>query len=329
MRHSIETLQAVNVDEPEESVYHLLAAVLNLDWETGHRQLRHLHQNNANDIEKLASQTLTTDQLAQLDSLLQRRCQHEPLQYLLGKWDFHNLVGIRIVAPLLCPRSETEELVEYVLQSRHTDNAKNKKNGNCKDNSSHENAPYRILDIGCGTGCIGLALAQTWSDAVVTAIDVEPVAVTTANDNAQHFHLNERYQAQLCAAEDFNGKNNNDSFDLIVSNPPYILPADMDGLDTVVKQWESPIALCGGTADDGMDIVRTIVRKLSSWACPINGADCWMEVDPTHPALLQAWLMTHNEEPQLDRVAYVKSLPDFQGFDRFVHLRVKPRERME
>ena len=296
LQASVRQLQDANIDEPEESVHHILAKVLNLSWETGFRELRSM-QGDSSD---LARQRLSPAQCTHLATLLQRRQQHEPIQYIMGQWDFLEHV-YEIVPPLLCPRPETEELVLYARQSNPE--------------------ARRILDVGCGTGCIGISLAHAMPDAHVTALDVEYVAVETSRRNARRIlgDAATRYRALLCPAADYQLDAEEERCDLVVSNPPYIPAKDMDTLDLVVSKWESPQALCGG--DDGMDVIRTIVQKLPEWT--LRGGDCWMEVDPTHPALLKEWL--DKEVPSLG-VSFVESIRDLQGLDRFVHLRTtRPR----
>lgn len=309
LRAAIQELEAAKVDEAAESVYHILSKVLDLSWDTGFRELRDVHNQSNAPCTRLASQRLSTQQRATLQALLERRKQHEPIQYLMGQWDFMDHV-FAIVPPLLCPRPETEELV--LLAAANRDSTTN----------------TRILDVGCGTGCIGISLAHRLPAAHVTALDIEPQAIVTARQNAASIlgdnHAAVRYQVHLCAAQDFHLHNNSsskDRFDLVISNPPYIPVRYMESLDAVVSQWESHQALCGGI--DGLDVIRTIVHQLPYWCR--KGADCWMEVDPTHPAMLQEILETN------EHVAFVASHRDLQGLDRFVHLRVlreKEAERM-
>jgi release factor glutamine methyltransferase len=101
-------------------------------------------------------------------------------------------------------------------------------------------------------------------------------------------------------------------FDIVVSNPPYIPQTDRGSLSTDVIDFESETALFGG--EDGMDVIRTIIRQLSSWCN--SGAVCWMEVDPTHPKKIEEWL---RKSPDL-KVHFESSYKDLFGKDRFVKL---------
>jgi release factor glutamine methyltransferase len=284
---SIAQLQAKNVIEPESSVSQLLAASLQLSWKTGYREIAS---------PSIKSRTLQRDQAKEYADKLSRRLQHEPLQYILGQWDFLDYT-VKIRPPLLCPRPETEELVMRIVQDT-------------------TESPIHILDVGCGTGVIGLALAEQLPDAFVQAIDIDPVAIETSLENAMivlgnRDYAKSCYQATLCSAQDYEG---NHKFDIVVSNPPYIPKADMETLSRDVVEYESESALCGG--DDGMDIVRVICQKLPTW-CHSSGI-CWMEVDPTHPKLLKEWL---DANPSLG-VVFEDSYQDMFGNDRFVKLRV-------
>lgn len=289
LQGSLNTLQAGNVPEPTSSVVNLLAAALHLDWETGYRDLQSILAAPSAP-SALAHRRLTPAEASCYQDYLQRRLQLEPIQYIVGAWDF---LDYRLVIrpALLCPRPETEELVELVL--------------------SHCSTSQRILDVGCGTGCIGIALAHRLPLATVTAIDIEPVAVEAATENAKAvLGSTDRYQARLVSAQDFCV---DVPFDLVVSNPPYIPFPDMAALESTVVEYESHEALCGG--EDGLDVIRVILDQLPCWSRP--GADCWMEVDPTHPKRLAAMLADH------EFVEFVSSHKDLYGRERFVRVRVK------
>ena len=161
----------------------------------------------------------------------------EPLPYVLGEWTFYGLP--MVVSPdVLIPRDDTCALAELAIHR----------------GLFLEKDP-RILDLCCGSGCIGLAIASRLKDARVTLADLSREALTVAKKNIQRNHLGGRVS---CIPVDvrkepaaFLGK-----FDMIVSNPPYITTAEMAELPHSVKDFEPALALHGG--DDGLDFYRSI-----------------------------------------------------------------------
>jgi release factor glutamine methyltransferase len=309
---SMRRLTDKNVTEPDYSALYLMAASLELPWERGIRDLE-------GRSDRHQSTRLTAEQAIDLEAKLKRREDHEPIQYVLGQWDFLDYT-IAIRKPLLCPRPETEELVLKVVEET-------------------TESPVHILDVGCGTGVIGISLAELLPDATVEAIDVEPVAIETSMENAQRVLKDQAggidkypdcYKATLVSASEYTPEF---PFDVVVSNPPYIPRSDMEGLSEDVTQHESDIALCGGT--DGMDVIYTIIERLPEW-CNTD-AVCWMEVDPSHPKLIEEFLSKSASEEETGSgrrkknkksmfsgrsVRFESSHKDMFGKDRFVKLRV-------
>eukprot|EP00980_Cylindrotheca_fusiformis_P028554 scaffold22610_cov115-Cylindrotheca_fusiformis.AAC.7 len=235
--YAVEKLEEANVVEPEASVPHLIAAALNLDWDTGYRDvMNHPHQ----------SIQLTEGSAGKFNSFLKRRLQHEPIQYILGQWDFLDYT-VSVRSPLLCPRPETEEMVLSIVAE-------------CKGTKN-----LHILDIGCGTGIIGLSLADQLDHSIVQAIDIEPIAVSTSLENAHRIFQNDaskmsRYKCNLVSLGDFVLEEGSDRFDLVVSNPPYIPTADYERLSRDVVDYESRSALEAGI--DGMDVIYDIIERI-------------------------------------------------------------------
>jgi release factor glutamine methyltransferase len=287
---STSVLKEHNVSEPHIAVSHLLAASMGLTWEAGYREIQ--------SPTFRTTRSLTSDQAIDFSTKLRRRLQHEPLQYILGKWDFLDYT-ITVRPPLLCPRPETEELVMMIV-------------------AETTERPVHILDVGCGTGVIGLALADKLTDAFVQAIDVEPIAIETSLENSNLIFgksqdiANSCYQAMLCSAENY--EKPQQKYDIVVSNPPYIPRSDLNTLQRDVADYESHTALFGGP--DGMSVVRSIVQKLTTWCN--SGGVCWMEVDPSHPRLLREWI---DSTPDLG-VVFESSYKDIFGNERFVKIRV-------
>jgi release factor glutamine methyltransferase len=136
------------------------------------------------------------------NSILEQLKQEIPIQYLLGKTSFYGL-DFEVNENVLIPRPETEELVEWILESQK---------------SKGENKKIRILDIGTGSGCIAISLAKNLPNADVFAIDVSEKALATAKRNAKINAVNVTFINQnILETEDLGQQ-----FDIIVSNPPYV-----------------------------------------------------------------------------------------------------------
>jgi release factor glutamine methyltransferase len=153
--------------------------------------------------------------------LVARRGAREPLAYVLGDWDFHRLT-LKTDARALVPRPETEVLVER-----------------CLELLEGVDAP-RVLDVGTGTGAIALALKSERADADVVATDTSPGALALARENAGSLGLDVTFvETDLAAGLD-------GPFALVVSNPPYVLAAELDALEPEVRDWEPRAALVDG-----------------------------------------------------------------------------------
>ncbi len=193
---------------------------------------------------------LADDELARFKGFLKRRLQHEPLQYILGETEFFSL-RFRVTPNVLIPRPETEILVETVLQK-------------CREKNSPAEK-INILDIGTGSGCIAISLAKHLPNARFTAIDVSEAAVTTAAENARLNEVSEQIEFRkldfFFREADRYPTNNwlhefQNTFDVIVSNPPYISDADYPNLPPEVRDFEPRAALKDGA--DGLNFYRQI-----------------------------------------------------------------------
>lgn len=155
----------------------------------------------------------------ELEDILQRLSRFEPLQYIEGRTLF---LGREFwVAPgVLIPRPETEELVELMLKEIPAD--------------------ARILDVGTGSGCIAISLAKALPDALVTAWDVSPEALSVARVNARKLQADVRFvecDVLACQVDEVG------LYDVIVSNPPYVTEAEKADMEPNVLQWEPSLAL--------------------------------------------------------------------------------------
>ena len=187
---------------------------------------------------------LTELQLNQLRSLVKRRANREPLQYILGYSEF---CGIRLkVTPVtLIPRQETEELVEHLRNRIVTE-------------------PGTILDLGTGCGALAIALAKLYPRARVTATDQCPEAIVLAQENAAKFIPENSIQFKKGSW--FNCVDKGSRFDLIVSNPPYLSDDEMQSAEPEVAEHEPRHALVGG--EDGLSDIRQILAQAPNYLSP-------------------------------------------------------------
>ena len=177
-----------------------------------------------------------------LDELLARRLRGEPLAYILGEWDFYGLT-LNITPDVLIPRADTETLVEHALE--YLQDKKLVKPG--------EHA--KILDLCCGSGCIGLALLHEFPDSICIFADISEPALQVTASNIKKLQLTTRSVVMKLDVLDpppvgMHG------FDLIVSNPPYITADELSSLDVSVSGFEPELALYGGS--DGLNFYRSI-----------------------------------------------------------------------
>lgn len=185
------------------------------------------------------------DKLAHFDGLVERRAAREPVQRILGNWEFWGL-ELLLGPETLIPRPDTETLVETVLKRR-----------------PHRDRSWRILDLGTGTGAILLALLSEYGAAIGVGVDLSPAAGAVARGNAHRLGLGER--AQFLAG-DWATALGGGGFDIIVSNPPYIPDADIAGLQVEVARFEPWRALAGGP--DGLGPYRLLLPDLARLAAP-------------------------------------------------------------
>jgi release factor glutamine methyltransferase len=175
-----------------------------------------------------------------MDEGVKRLIAGEPLAYVIGEWEFYGL-KLYVNRNTLIPRDDTCAVASLAI----------------KQALFLDQSP-RILDLCCGTGCIGLAVASRVKDARVTLADISRDALAVAKKNITTHKLSSRVSCvQADAMREppaFLGK-----FDLIVSNPPYITGGEMLELPKSVKDFEPHLALHGGA--DGLDFYRAIIKN--------------------------------------------------------------------
>eukprot|EP00927_Polykrikos_kofoidii_P046863 TRINITY_DN40994_c0_g1_i3.p1 TRINITY_DN40994_c0_g1~~TRINITY_DN40994_c0_g1_i3.p1 ORF type:complete len:326 (-),score=44.96 TRINITY_DN40994_c0_g1_i3:90-1067(-) len=159
------------------------------------------------------------DRDAVFESSVSRRAQREPVQYIIGSWPFHPLpVELIVRPPVLIPRPETEELVDRVLAAYGHSSV----TGCWSTTSKSDVHPQRILDIGSGSGAIVLALLHSFPDTHAVAVEPSPAAAALTEKNAVRCGVANRLKIARCNVMEWVRGATPGSFDLIISNPPYI-----------------------------------------------------------------------------------------------------------
>lgn len=179
---------------------------------------------------------VTEAQTAQINALFARRIAGEPIAYIVGEREFFGL-SLTVSPAVLIPRPDTELLVELAL--------------------SHLPLQGRMLDLGTGSGAIAIAVAHTREDARVTAIDVSDAALQIAQHNANR-HLHGRQTPLALLQSDWYSAVTGQTFEVIVSNPPYIVHGDAH-LSQGDLRFEPVDALTDHA--DGLSAYRTIVSQ--------------------------------------------------------------------
>jgi release factor glutamine methyltransferase len=198
-------------------------------------------------------------------ALITRRTAGEPTQYLTGKQEFWGL-EFEVAPAVLIPRPETEHVVEVALERLGPRGIKiNMKTG-------APSAPLRIADVGTGSGCIAVALAHELPHAEIVATDISAAALEIARRNAARHGLADRIryiETDLLAAaleESEMAGGDRRSFDLIVSNPPYVSARDAASLQREVRDHEPAAALFGGPT--GVEIYKRLIEQTATLLRP-------------------------------------------------------------
>jgi release factor glutamine methyltransferase len=210
---AIDRLEAAGCDSPRVDAEILVAHVLGV---------------RRSELALEGEHSLSDDRLEALEAVVVRRERREPLAYVLGEWGFRRLT-LNVDSRVLVPRPETEVVVERCL--RRLDGI----------------GEPRVLDVGTGSGAIALAIADEHRGAQVSAVDASPGALEVAGANVLATGL----AVDLREWDLFAGLPDG-PWDLVVSNPPYVLPGELDTLQEEVREWEPRDALVGVGATEAL-----------------------------------------------------------------------------
>jgi release factor glutamine methyltransferase len=233
---------------------------------------------------------LSTAESRKYRGLVARRERSEPIQYITGEREFYGL-RFTVTPDVLIPRPETEHLVEAALERIPLV------------------TPWRIADVGTGSGAIAVALAVARPSARITAVDISPAALQIAKQNASAHQVAERIDfAEAYLLDGIKAS----SLDMVLSNPPYIASGERETLDAEVREFEPATALFAGPT--GVEIYERLIPQAGNVLRP-NG---WllMEIGAGQQSqlslLLKDWIK-------------VSFLPDLQGIPR-VALAQRPEQ---
>ncbi len=232
---------------------------------------------------------LTERERSGYKELIRQRAEGTPLQYLIGETEFFHC-RIKISPAALIPRPETEELVEYIV----------------KDLASQADRPWRMLDLGTGSGAIAIALAQAFPQARVLAVDSSLPALALAAENARHNRVEDRLS--FLQSDWYQGVMG--TFDLIVSNPPYVSRSELTRIPREVRR-EPAIALDGGP--NGLNCLAQIVGRSAEFLTPQGVLYLELGEDQAAPV--------HRMLGETRSYRAIEILKDWSGKDRFARAR--------
>ena len=229
---------------------------------------------------------LADDMVLCAEDVVSRRITGIPLQHIMGKTGFMGF-DFRVSPAALVPRPDTEILTEEVLKDYH-------------DGS-------RILDLCTGSGCIIVSLLALMNDCYGVGTDISEDALALAAENADMILADKRERLEFRKGDLYDALSQDDVFDVIVSNPPYIRTADIETLSTEVRDHDPRIALDGG--EDGLDFYRRIITGAAEHLQ--KGGDLLLEIGYD-----QAEDVTKIMEA--NGFIEVQTVKDFGGNDRVV-----------
>ena len=193
-------------------------------------------------------ETTQEDVRAAFRSLVRERSRGVPVAYLVGKREFYSL-SFRVTPDVLIPRPETEHVVLSVLE---------------RVNEWNSPEPLRFIDIGTGSGVIAICLARYGPNCHVLGVDISSAALEVARDNVVAHGVEER--VELLQSDLFCDVPDETTFDVVVSNPPYVSEAEMAEVPVEVRDHEPHVALVGGPR--GSEVIERLVPQAAEYLRP-------------------------------------------------------------
>lgn len=211
---------------------------------------------NTVDILTHEPDTLSPFIRSEIDGILKRLLNYEPIQYITGEARFHGL-ELHVTSDVLIPRPETSELVDIIV------------------GKAGETPDLRVLDVATGSGCIAVALARALLFPKVTALDISAPALEVARRNAADLKV----KVEFIEADIFTWTPDGTKYDIIVSNPPYIDESERASMERNVLDYEPSSALFVPD-DDPLRFYRRITQLAAS--ALVAGGHLYYEINPRH-----------------------------------------------
>jgi release factor glutamine methyltransferase len=245
-----------------------------------------------------AARELGSDEQARFEQALNQRIQGVPAQYITGHQEFWGMDFI-VTPAVLIPRPETEHVVETALDFVRVGRARV---GRARVGRAPTPAKLRIVDVGTGSGCIALALAKELPHAEIHATDISPDALEIAEANAARHQMGNRitfHDTDLLQGLDSN------TFDFVVSNPPYVGESEVDQVQLEVRKFEPRNAVFAGPT--GLEVIERLIPQAAKALTP--GGWLVIEISGTIAErvkfLLEGWnrVQIRNDLQGIPRVA--------------------------
>jgi release factor glutamine methyltransferase len=273
MSHATALLEQKGIDSPRLNAERMLCSILEC---------------TRSDLYLNPERFVTSDVVARFEAMLDRRLADEPLQYILGETEFYGL-RIKCDKRALIPRPETEfvvsEAIEYLEQFDR----------------------LYILDLACGTGCIGIALAANLPQASIAASDLSEEAISLAKENVLMNNMIARFR--FFTGPMFDAvRGESILYDAVVCNPPYVRDGDFDSLERQIRDFEPKRALVSG--EDGLDFIRRMIGDAPDMIVP--GGFLIFEIGIGQANDVRVLIETS------DSLQHIETVKDYSGIDRVV-----------